>query len=93
MPPNSIPALSPVVLEGRWVRLEPLTLAHVPKLADVAFDEELWKWTVEQVRAEADLEAYVQRALDQRSTGTALPFATVELSSGRAIGSTRFAQF
>ena len=93
MPPKAAPPLTPVVLEGRWVRLEPLTLAHLPGLAHVAFDEELWKWTVEQVRTEADLEAYVQRALDQQSTGTAQPFATIERSSGRAIGSTRFAQF
>jgi len=93
MPPNSVPPLTPVVLEGRWVRLEPLTLAHVPKLTHVAFDEDLWKWTVEQVRTEADLVAYVQRALDQQGMGTAQPFATVERSTGRAIGSTRFAQF
>jgi RimJ/RimL family protein N-acetyltransferase len=93
MPPSSVPTLSPVVLEGRWVRLEPLTLAHVPELARVAFDEDVWKWTVEQVRTEADLEAYIRRALDQQNGGTALPFATVERSSGRAIGSTRFAQF
>ena len=57
MPPGSVPSLSPVVLEGRWVRLEPLTLGHVPELARVAFDEDVWKWTVEQVRTEADLEA------------------------------------
>jgi len=93
MPPRTGPALSPVVLQGRCVRLEPLTLAHVPELTRVAFDEELWKWTVEQVRTETDLEAYVQRALGQQSTGTAQPFATVERSSGRAIGSTRFAAF
>jgi RimJ/RimL family protein N-acetyltransferase len=93
MPPHSVPSISPVVLEGRWVRLEPLTLAHVPELARVAFDDGIWKWTVEQVESMADLEAYVQRALGQQNDGVALPFATVERDSGRAIGSTRFAQF
>jgi N-acetyltransferase len=93
MPPHSVPSLSPVVLEGRWVRLEPLTLAHVPELARVAFDDGIWKWTVEQVESVADLETYVQRALGQQNDGVALPFATVERDSGRAIGSTRFAQF
>jgi len=35
----------PVVLDGRLVRLEPLTLDHVEPLAAVAFDEEIWRWT------------------------------------------------
>ena len=34
---------------------------------------------------------YVQSALSLRASGTAYPFAIVERSSGRAIGSTRFA--
>jgi RimJ/RimL family protein N-acetyltransferase len=81
------------VLAGRWVRLEPLTLAHVPDLALVAFEDDLWKWTVERVASTADLEAYVQRALDQQKAGVALPFATVARTTGRAIGCTRFGQF
>ncbi|MBC8069178.1 MAG: GNAT family N-acetyltransferase [Deltaproteobacteria bacterium] len=92
-PSHSVPSLSPVVLAGRWVRLEPLTLAHVPDLALVAIDDDLWKWTVERVASTADLEAYVQRALDQQKAGVALPFATVARTTGRAIGCTRFGQF
>jgi RimJ/RimL family protein N-acetyltransferase len=93
IPRRAVPPLAPVVLEGQWVRLEPLTLGHVQELALVAFDEDVWRWTVEQVRTVTDLEAYVQRALDQQNAGAALPFATIDRASGRAIGSTRFAQF
>src|SRR6266566_5440996 len=35
----------PVVLDGRFVRLEPLTMGHVPALAEVGLDPELWRWT------------------------------------------------
>lgn len=34
---------------------------------------------------------YIESALQQQATGTALPFATIECASGRAIGSTRYA--
>jgi RimJ/RimL family protein N-acetyltransferase len=34
---------------------------------------------------------YIETALRWQKEGTALPFATVEKASGRAIGSTRFA--
>jgi N-acetyltransferase len=34
--------------------------------------------------------AYIQSALNAQKSGTALPFATVHLSTGQVIGSTRF---
>jgi RimJ/RimL family protein N-acetyltransferase len=80
----------PVVLEGHYVRLEPLTLEHVPALMEVATDPELWRWTIAEVRTEADLKRYVQEALDAQAQGQAVPFATVARTAGHAIGSTRF---
>ena len=38
-----------------------------------------------------DLDAYIETALSWQRAGTAFPFATVDRSTGRAIGSTRFA--
>ena len=83
--------LTPVTLTGTHVRLEPLHERHVPDLLAVALDEELWRWTTTQVRTAAELEAYVATALRGQREGTALPFATVDVASGRAVGSTRFA--
>jgi len=37
--------VGPVTLEGRIVRLEPLSLDHLDDLAEVAFDGDLWRWT------------------------------------------------
>src|SRR2546427_9136408 len=34
----------PVTLEGRHVRLEPLSLAHDDRLCAVGLDAELWRW-------------------------------------------------
>lgn len=88
----TIPAHSvqPVTLEGRFVRLEPLTLAHLDQLCEVALDEDLWRWTTSQVRTRDELREYIEAALQSQRQGTALPFATIERASGRAIGSTRY---
>jgi len=83
--------LHPVTLAGRHVRLEPLAPDHVPALAGVAFDPELWRWTRTSLCTPDDVREYVESALHDRETGLALPFATVEAASGRVIGSTRFA--
>jgi N-acetyltransferase len=77
-------------LEGVHVRLEPLTDSHVQPLAEVAFDPELWRWTMSRIHTIEDLAGYVHSALQEQRAGVALPFATVERSSGRVVGSTRF---
>lgn len=80
-----------VILEGRFVRLEPLALSHLAELGEVAFDAELWRYTTSVMEKPEDLREYVEIALRWRDEGIALPFATVDKQSGRAVGSTRYA--
>ena len=87
------PALSPVTLEGRHVRLEPLGMEHAERLLPVASDGELWRLTREDASNPDALRAYIGRALASQAEGSALPFAIVERESGRAIGSTRFGNY
>lgn len=82
--------IEPVTLQGRVVRLEPLALAHVPGLARVGLDPELWRWIPTQVADAAQMQAWVQTALDEQTAGTSLPFAIISQASGEAIGSTRY---
>ncbi|HYH79528.1 MAG TPA: GNAT family protein [Longimicrobium sp.] len=82
--------LTPPTLAGRHVRLVPLTLDHVPALWEVANDDDIWRWTLSQIRSEHDMRRYVQAALDTQAKGGGVPFATTELATGRVIGSTRY---
>jgi RimJ/RimL family protein N-acetyltransferase len=86
-------ALSPVTLEGALVRLEPLTLAHLDPLAAVGLDPDLWSITVSQVRDRDELRQWIEKALKDQAAGTALPFATIERASGKAVGSSRLANY
>src|SRR5438874_1170895 len=36
--------VEPVTLEGKHVRLEPLSLAHHAALCEAGLDEDLWRW-------------------------------------------------
>ena len=82
--------LEPVTLAGRIVRLEPLTLEHVPGLADVGLDPAIWRWTLARPTTEADIRAWAASTIRARDEGTELPFATVDAASGRPIGSSRY---
>ena len=85
--------LRPITLEGAHVRLVPLTMEHAPALLPVALHEELWRWTIAEIRSAADLDRYIASALRDQELGTALPFATIHRASGRPIGSTRYGNY
>jgi N-acetyltransferase len=83
--------ITPVTLTGRLVRLEPLSPAHVADLAEAGRDPSVWQlMPYGLVTTEERMAAYVQDALGGQERGTDLPFAVVELESGRAVGSTRY---
>ncbi|WP_377270458.1 GNAT family N-acetyltransferase [Peterkaempfera sp. SMS 1(5)a] len=86
-----MPAKTPVptVLHGRHVRLEPLTLDHVPDLfAAGGGDEELWRWiSVETPRTQSDLRDLARSVLQD---GSHVAFAVISLADGRAIGWTTY---
>lgn len=82
--------VEPVVLDGTHVRLEPLRADHLDDLRRVAFEAPIWRWTLMGPQDEPGLERWVETALANAAAGTERPFATIDLGSGRAIGSTRF---
>jgi N-acetyltransferase len=90
MAPRGTMTIEPVVLENEFVRLEPLTIDHVPALCAVGLDDELWTFVTASIRTEREMRQYVESALQLQSAATALPFATIEKTSGRVAGSTRF---
>lgn len=82
--------MEPCVLEGRQVRLEPLTSGHVPVLCEYGLDPDLWRWTITRLRAPTEMVGWVETALREQQEGRSLPFAIRLKASGQVIGSTRF---
>lgn len=72
------------------MRLEPLDLRHLDDLALVGLDPAIWIWTLARPTDRGGLRAWLEAALANAVAGTELPCATIDLASGRAIGSTRF---
>lgn len=83
--------VEPVILEGKIVRLEPMRESHLEELTAVGLEESLWKWIPTACATREDMAAYVRTALDDQARGFALPFVTIERTTDKVIGSTRFA--
>lgn len=82
--------ISPVILEGQHVRLEPLKPKHEESLVAAAADGELWNSTVTIVPSRSTVSAYIEAALNGQTKGLELPFVIIRRSSGQVVGSTRF---
>ena len=83
--------IHPVTLVGRFIRLEPLALEHVPDLARVGTDPQIWQYMLYgEIHSQAEVTSWVEDMLERQAQGADLPFAVVLQSTGRAIGATRY---
>jgi RimJ/RimL family protein N-acetyltransferase len=88
--------IAPVTLTGRHLRLEPLTMAHVPDLDYACKDSPdgrrtIWRYLLDaRIYREHGMAGLVRALLERQQAGRDLPFAIVDLKSGNAVGTTRF---
>ena len=82
--------IRPVTLEGRFIRLEPLSAAHAPALWAASGDAALFRFVPYAMRGEDDLRAYIARAQRALERGEGLGFATIERASGLPVGSSSY---
>jgi RimJ/RimL family protein N-acetyltransferase len=83
--------IKPVTLEGRYVRLEPLTLEHAPGLAAVGLEDDIWRlMPYGLMHTPDDIRRWVELVLSRQALGTDLVFAVIHLASGQVAGSTRY---
>lgn len=85
-----MPALGPVTLSGRFVRLEPLRKDHLAALLEAAADDRIWTWFSLDLQSAEAMERFVDEALAAEQRQAAYAFAVVLQDSGRVVGSTRF---
>jgi RimJ/RimL family protein N-acetyltransferase len=89
--PTSVQAwVTPVTLDGSRVRLEPLDERHFEDLVRVAQDASIFRWITNKPMDVAALRAWFDQTQAAAATGTELPFATIDRTTRRAIGSTRY---
>lgn len=82
--------MQPVVLIGDQIRLEPLAIDHAPALHALADDE---VFAHLPYPAPPDLDAmrrWISQALALRASGTRMPFAIIQRSRQRAVGTTSY---
>jgi N-acetyltransferase len=82
----------PVTLEGSIVRLEPIRRDHAELFWEAAKNnlEDIFRWIPYAMKTPEDFRTLIDKAFSEQERGESVVFATVERSSGRVVGSTRF---
>ncbi len=79
-----------LVLENSRVRLRPLEATDFEALKAVAFDPEIWRYTITRADDVLSLAAYISAAEQARQAGQRYPFAIVDRITGELAGSTSY---
>lgn len=87
--------IAPVVLRGKYVTLEPLSLEHHDGLVAAASDGELWNLWYTSVPRPEQMHAEIERRLAMQEAGSMVPFTTrlndpVTGEPGKIIGMTTY---
>lgn len=82
--------VEPIILEGEFVRLEPLKFEHLDALCEVGMTDSLWFFTSNVVQTVEDMRRYVETALDEFERKISLPFVMIDRRENKIVGSTRF---
>jgi RimJ/RimL family protein N-acetyltransferase len=82
--------VTPVVLEGRGIRLEPLTPDHRDALAAAVTDGRLWELWYTAVPPPGEMGPYIEAALQTQDEGRMIAWVVREMRSGSVIGATRY---
>jgi RimJ/RimL family protein N-acetyltransferase len=86
----AMPPFQPVVLESRFLRLEPLTLAHAPALWAVSTDPEIFRFYPYRIASETDLRQFIAGMAGAREQGIGMSFATILRDGDAVVGSSGF---
>ncbi len=79
-----------IVLENSRARLRPLEIGDFEALKLVAFDADLWQYTLTRGDDAVSLAAYIRQALEAREQGLRYPFAILDRETGQLAGSTSY---
>jgi RimJ/RimL family protein N-acetyltransferase len=82
--------IGPVTLEGQHVRLEPVSLAHVPALWRVGAYEEIWRYIPYAIHSEDEMRTYIESELAKQQAGSVVRFATIAKAIEQPVGSTSY---
>jgi RimJ/RimL family protein N-acetyltransferase len=83
--------VAPLTLQGKFIRLEPISLDHLDGLVEAGNDPSIWTYTRNgPIDTRERMLEMIEWLLRRQAQGTDLPFTTLLQKNNRVVGMTRF---
>ncbi len=83
--------VEPVTLEGKYIRLEPMTEQHAYRLSLIGSDPSIWRYMLYgELTTEQGMLEWVRDILALKAAATDQPFVVIHRESGMVAGATRY---
>jgi RimJ/RimL family protein N-acetyltransferase len=82
--------LADLVLANSRVTLRRVRVTDREELDRIVFDEEIWRYFVTRIASPADLDRFIESAVQETLNGTRIVFAIVDNETDRIAGSTAY---
>ena len=90
MTDQAVDWFAPTILAGAFVRLEPIAARHLDGLTAAGHDPAIWTWMPADGSTPDGMRAIVEVAIAGHAARTMLPYVTIERSTDRIVGSSRY---
>lgn len=82
--------IDPIILQGEYASLEPLSFEHESGLQDAVRDGDLWKLWYTFIPEPDKMHQEIERRLALQSAGVMIPFTVKDSKSGKPLGMTTY---
>lgn len=82
-----------IILESDFVLLKPLSIEDKNEFMKIAFDKDIWKFSVNRIYDEAELDQFISEALLSKKKQLRFPFTIIDKVKNKIAGSTSFGNY
>ena len=79
--------LAELRLESDQALLRPVAFTDRTALAEIAFDADIWRYFVQRIDADADLDGFIRQAVEDRAAKRRVVFVVIDKATGSVAGS------
>ncbi|MGB8843143.1 MAG: GNAT family protein [Aliidongia sp.] len=79
--------LAATQLENDHALLRPITHADRAALAEIAFDPDIWRYFVQRIDGDEDLDRFISQAVEDNAAFRRVVFAVIDKATGKLAGS------
>jgi RimJ/RimL family protein N-acetyltransferase len=78
------------MIEGRFIKLIPLELKHLDELYEAGKYPQIWQFNTSNIQTKDQMKKYIEKALEGKDKGVAIPYVLFDKISNSLVGSTRY---